>query len=79
MLIQKTIQNVVIITSMIVLMGGSVQADTITWIGGGDGFSWHDSNNWNAGGMLGVPQPGDDVNIPDVPYTSVVVYSTGTI
>ena len=43
------------------------------WDGGGDGSTWSQAANW-VGDAL--PQPGDDVYIPDVAATTRVVLST---
>lgn len=40
----------------------SLQAQTITWTGIGDGINWSDSNNWD---LLVQPTTGHDVIIPD--------------
>ena len=59
----------------IVVLANYAQAATITWNGDGDGSSWHDADNWD---LNQVPVAGDDVIIPDVVPTTVVVFSTGT-
>ncbi len=50
----------------------SVQAETITWTGNGDGTSWGQAANWDLGR---TPTSSDDVIIPDVAGTSVIIIS----
>ena len=49
------------------------------WTGDGDGRSWNDPNNWerqDIGGIIvnAIPQDGDEVEIPDVPETTEIVF-----
>lgn len=48
--------------------------DTVTWDGGGDGRSWHDSRNWSGDAL---PAAGDDVVI-DSQANFTVIHSTGS-
>ena len=50
--------------------GPSAHAVTRTWTGLGDGTSWNQATNWDTG----VPLAGDDVVIPNVAPTTVVVF-----
>ncbi len=52
---------------------------TVSWDGGGDGSSWSDVANWDAGGIDQLPSNGDDVVI-DLPGADpTVIYSGGSL
>jgi hypothetical protein len=48
---------------------GVLNAQTVTWTGGGDGFNWSDADNWNP---IGVPMASDDVIIPYNAFVDVI-------
>ena len=51
----------------------ATSANVITWTGAGDGTTWTQAANWDLGRE---PTTTDDVVIPDVPGTSVIVITS---
>lgn len=50
-----------------------LEAQTLTWTGGGDGFNWSDPDNWD---LIMVPTASNDVVIPDGSTLTINVLST---
>ena len=79
-----------LVTIAIAALAGQLLAATITWTGGGDGYTWKDGNNWSSGSNPGAAFTDDLVIDGDsgtfshvdgkkVIYTSGDMAFTGTL
>lgn len=72
-----------IITAFAATLGfvASAQAETFTWVGGGDGGNWGDSANWeDSSNSPGVPGVGDTAeDIPFVTFDTFDGHSVGNL
>ena len=73
-----------LVTIAIAALAGQLLADTITWTGGGDGYTWSDGNNWSSGSNPGASFTADlviddGISPGGIPSTVIKVLPDGTL